>query len=262
MWQTQKIYSIINQMKREVFIFMGATLSIQVSAFSNKKIVPNAENIAVIMPKLKNLSGIEFLPNIINTQKIDIATGKIDNLPNLSFASINKTGQVVCTDNRIDCIFNFEIDKQDEVEARFNTASCIISFIMQNESVFANRLALNVNYLSDVCNGNSLFETQVMHVLPFYQGKDIKEWSSRTNAVGQMKINDLDENLNVITEYTHTTEPVSGETRILCHIDINTISENQDFRFKYDAISTFIDQAKQIYEDIQSDFDGLVNNGE
>ena len=51
---------------------MGAILTIQLSAFSNKKVLPNAENIAVLMPKLKELSGIEFLPNVVNSQKIDI----------------------------------------------------------------------------------------------------------------------------------------------------------------------------------------------
>ena len=59
---------------------MGAILTIQLSAFSNKKVLPNAENIAVLMPKLKELSGIEFLPNVVNSQKIDIKTGTIENV--------------------------------------------------------------------------------------------------------------------------------------------------------------------------------------
>ena len=43
---------------REEQYRMGAILTIQLSAFSNKKVLPNAENIAVLMPKLKELSGI------------------------------------------------------------------------------------------------------------------------------------------------------------------------------------------------------------
>ena len=241
---------------------MGAILTIQLSAFGNKRILPSTENIAILMPKLKELSGIEFLPYIVNSQKIDITTGAIENVPNLSFSSTNNSGQVICTENRIDCIFNFNIDHQEGIDDRFNVASAIIQFIMNYTSVFANRLALNVTYLSNICSGNSIFETQVMHVVPFYQNKTIKEWSSRTNAMGTMKINGIDESLNVITEYTHATEQTTKETRIVCHTDINTVPENKDFRFKSDAIDSFEKQAKSIFVEIQSDLEGLVADEE
>lgn len=241
---------------------MSAILSIQLSAFGNKKITPNAENISRLMPKLKEFSEIEFLPNIINTQKIDIETGSIENLPNLSFVSIDNKSQVVCTENRIDCIFKFDLTKQSGTDLRFDTSSKIISFIMQNGSVVANRLALNVTHLSDTCNGNSVFEKQVMHTVPFYQGKNIKEWSSRINAFGQMSINNSTENLNIITEYTHASQSTSGETRIVCHTDINTVAENKDFRFEYATFDEFVSQAKDIFNGIQSDLEELVKNEE
>lgn len=239
---------------------MGAILTIQLSSFSNKKVLPNTENIAVLMPKLKELSGIEFLPNIVSSQKIDVKTGAIENVPNLSFSSTDNSGQIICTENRIDCIFNFDIDHQDGIDDKFNMASAIVKFIMSNASVFANRLALNVTCLSNVCSSNSVFETQVMHVVPFYQNKTIKEWSSRTNAVGSMNINGVEEDLNIITEYTHATEQITKETRIVCHTDINTVPENKDFRFESDAIDIFEKQAKDIFLEIQADLEELVKD--
>lgn len=239
---------------------MGAVLTIQLSVFSNKRILPSTENIAILMPKLKELSGIEFLPNVVNSQKIDITTGAIENVPNLSFSSADNAGQVICTENRIDCVFNFNVDRQEGVESGFDVASAIIRFIMEHANVFANRLALNVTYLSNICNGNSAFETQVMHVVPFYQNKTIKEWSSKTNAVGIMTINGADESLNIITEYIHATEQTTKETRIVCHTDINTVAENKDFRFKFDVVDSFEKQAKSIFTEIQSDLERLVTD--
>ncbi|MCM1145000.1 MAG: hypothetical protein NC407_09855 [Lachnoclostridium sp.] len=241
---------------------MSAILSIQLSAFGNKKILPNTENISVLMPKLKEFSGIELLPNIIDTPNIDIETGSIKNVPNLSFVSIDNKSQVVCTESRIDCVFNFDMAEQSSTDLRFDTSSEIISFIMQNGNVMANRLALNVTHLSDVCNGNSVFEKQVMHTVPFYQGKNIKEWSSRINAFGQMTINGNAENLNVITEYTQASQSTSGEIRIACHTDINTVAENKDFRFEYAAFDVFVSQAKEIFKSIQSDLEELMKNEE
>ena len=40
---------------------MGAILTIQLSAFSNKKVLPNAENIAVLMPMTTVGSGTRKL---------------------------------------------------------------------------------------------------------------------------------------------------------------------------------------------------------
>ena len=237
---------------------MGSVLKIQLSAFSNKRIVPSANNIAIIMPKLKEISGIEFLPSVVNSQKIDISTGMIENVSNLSFLSADSTGQVICSDNRLDCIINVSADHQDVVEERFNTTSAILQFLMEATNTVANRLALNVTFVSDICNENSVFEKQVMHVVPFYQNRIIKEWSSRVNAEGTMTINNIEENLNIITEYSRGIEPNTMKTRILCHSDINTVAENRDFRFEHDAIDLFEKKEKSIFEEIQSDLKGLV----
>lgn len=74
---------------------------------------------------------------------------------------MDNSGQVICTENRIDCVFNFDIDHQEGIEDKFNIASEIIQFIMKKAKVFANRLALNVTCLSNICNGNSVFENRL-----------------------------------------------------------------------------------------------------
>ena len=237
---------------------MGAILSMQLSAFSNKRIVPSTDNIAILMPKLKEISGADLLPSILNTQKIDISSGNVENVPNLSFSTIDNKEKVVCTENRIDCTFNFEVEEQTTVLQSFEAAVKILRFIMENGSVFANRLALNVNFISNVCDGNTKFEKQVMRIVPFYQDKDIKEWSSRTNARGTMQVHGKGEELNIITEYNHVTQNEIGETRIVCHSDINTIPDNKDYRFTFSDVECFANQAKDIFISIQSDLEDMV----
>ncbi len=236
---------------------MGMILSMQLSAFSNKRIVPSTDNIAILMPKLKELSGDDLLPSILNTQKIDISTGNIENVPNLSFSTINNKEKIVCTENRIDCTFNFEAEEQTTVLQDFQAAIKILQFIMEIGNVFANRLALNVDFTSDVCNGNTKFEKQVMHKVPFYQNKEIKEWSSRTNARGTMEIHGKEE-LNIITEYNHIAQKEISENRIVCHSDINTIQENKDYRFTFSDIEYFATHAIEIFVSIQSDLENMV----
>lgn len=237
---------------------MGAVLSIQLSVFSNRKITPSTGIIAIMMPKLKELTGLDYLPSIINTQKIDISTGNMENIPNLSFSTLDKKSQVVCTENRIDCTFNYELKDQSSVDSGFISAMDILQFIMENTKVLANRLAMNINFISNVCSGESKFEKQVMHVVPFYQDKDIKEWSSRTNAKGKMTIDGHEEELNIITEYNHVTDSNIGETRIVCHSDINTVSENKDYRFNYESLNSFAEQAKRVFKQIQADLEEMV----
>ncbi|WP_406043180.1 hypothetical protein [Succinimonas sp.] len=240
---------------------MGAIIKIQLSAFSNKKVLPSADNIAKIMLSLKEKFGIELLPSILNTQKIDVSTGMIKTVSNLSFSSMDNTEQIICSENRIDCIFNFSVEHQEETEGKFKAASDVLKFIMEKEKIIANRLALNVTFLSNICSKNSVFETQVMHVMPFYRNKTIKEWSSRTNAFGKMIINNVEEELNIITEYTYITESATKEARIICHADINTIAENNDFRFECLSVEFFERQAKEIFSEIQLDLEGLVTDG-
>lgn len=239
---------------------MGIILSIQLSAFSNRKITPSVENTAVIMSDLKELSGIRFLPHIINTHNINILAETVETIPNLSFSSINESRQIICTDDRIDCIFHFDTNGQENIKSSLNTASRLLSSIMQHNDISASRLALNVYFFPAVGRDKHLCRTNIMCVIPFYRERVIKEWFSRMNAMDQVRINNADESINIITEYTHTTEPASGESRILCHADINTAAENKDFRFKYDSIDIFKAQAWDIYQNIQSDIERLVNS--
>ena len=237
---------------------MGEILYIQLSVFSNKRIIPTSDNISLMMKDLKKITDVDYLPSIIDTQKVDIPTGKIETVSNLSFFTYDKKSQVVCTENRIDCNFNYEIKDQENINRDYHFAADILKSIMKKAMILGNRLALNVNFVSNVCNGSSDFENQVMHIVPFYQNKTIKEWSSRTNGKGEITINDCAEELNIITEYNHSIQQPIGEKRIVCHSDINTLHENKDYRFSDTSIDSFAEQTWGIFTEIQSDLEKMI----
>ena len=56
---------------------MGIILNIQLSAFINHRIEPNANNISNLMNELNLLKLKEFLPNITTGQTIDLVKGRV-----------------------------------------------------------------------------------------------------------------------------------------------------------------------------------------
>ncbi len=233
---------------------MGLILNVQLSVFCNYRIEPNAQNITNLMKKINELGQMEFLPNIISEQNIDLATGKVNIIPNLSFVTSDQSSQVICRNERIDCILNVPTDEKSELESSVEFAKKIVILIMENYSVQSNRLALNINLL-----GNQIqkmeFNKKIMPALDFYDGKEIKEWSLRNNMSYNINVSGKNENLNVITELGIAVNNISNEKRVICHMDINTMPENTGYRFKYDDFESFVEETQKIALTIKSNFE-------
>lgn len=162
---------------------MSAVLLVQVSAFGNKRILPKTETITELMKGLNDLAKCEFLPSVIPSPQLEAEIGKIALVSNLVFATRNNECQILCVDKRIDCAFDVAKMKPAEVAAKFDLAAKIVSFIMEKNSVIANRLAVNVQYESNNCNGHSSFEKKMIKVPSYYSRKTIKEWDTRINGL-------------------------------------------------------------------------------
>ena len=233
---------------------MGLILNIQLSAFCDCRIEPSAENISNLMNEINKLGKIEFLPNIISTQNVDLASGKIDVISNLSFVTSDQSNQIICRNERIDCLLNLAANEDSKFENNIEFAKKVVVLIMKSYSVQSNRLALNVNLL-----GNQIqkmkFDKNIIPALDLYNGKDIKEWSLRNNMSFPIKISEKDENVNVITELGIAVNKVSDEKRMLCHIDINTMPENTGYRFSYENFESFIKETQKIVLTIKSNFE-------
>lgn len=239
---------------------MGMLLNVQLSVFGNYNIEATAANVSKLMQGINELGKFEFLPNIVSGQNIDLLAGKINTTSNLSFITTSQLSQIICMDNRIDCILNFNSEYQDTIDDSLQFCNNVLAVIMDTFPILGNRLAININELSN-CISTELFKTKlvwsVISVFDFYKDKTLDEWSTRANTRFPVEILGKSEILNVITELNIAQNSQNSEKRILCHLDINTIPENQGYRFKKDDLSSFICETKKIIYNIKNNFEEL-----
>lgn len=239
---------------------MGMLLNVQLSVFGNYHIETTAKNVSNLMQKLNELGEFEFLPNIISGQNIDLLAGKINTTSNLSFVTSSQSCQIICMDNRMDCLLKFDSEYQDTIDNGLAFCNRVLGVIMDNFPILGNRLAININELSNPVSGD-LLETNlgksVVSVLDFYKDKKLDEWSTRANTRLSVDISGKPENLNIITELNIATNNQINEKRILCHLDINTVQENQGYRFNKEDLSSFIDETRKIIENLKNNFEEL-----
>lgn len=240
---------------------MSLIVNVQLSAFCNFRIEPNAENITSLMEKINMLNIKEFLPNITSGQNIDLIKGIMQPVSNLGFVTSDKTGQIVCQDNRIDCLFNYSAENQCELNESIDALKKIILIMLKDFEILANRLALNVNILSDPYKGDlkeTPFGQNIVSSLDFYRDKELNECSIRENVRYSIDILSKKEIINVITELSKLISHPGDENRILCHMDINTIPENTGFRFNYEKMDCFVEKVKEIANSIKTNFEELA----
>lgn len=239
---------------------MGTLLNVQLSVFGNYNIETTAVNISNLMQKINELGKFEYLPNIVTGQNIDLLAGKINTTSNLSFITASQLSQIVCMDNRIDCLLNFNSEYQETVDNSLQFCQDVLTIIMDNFPILGNRLAININELSNSFS-SELYKTKlgqsVISILDFYKNKTLDEWSTRANNQFPIQISGKSEILNVITELALAQNSQNNEKRILCHLDINTIPENQGFRFSKNDLSSFICETKKIICNIRNNFEEL-----
>lgn len=244
---------------------MGIVLNLQLSAFINHRIEPNASNISNLMNKINALGVKEFLPNVTMGQTIDIVKGKVDTKSNLAFVTADKSGQIMCQDERLDCIFNFNQDSECVFENEIQKLENILALIMREYNIVSNRLALNVNLLGESYSGglqNTTLGQHIVSSLNFYNNKILKEWSMRENVWHPITISNQEEMMNVITELSMVTNNQENENRILCHMDINTIPENTGYRFNAESLREFVSGTELVASEIKTNFEGVSNNAE
>lgn len=239
---------------------MLPVLTTQFTIFTNRKIEPTQDNITKYMEKLKSVTQFDFLPSVVISPRYNIATGKLDNLQNLTYTANDGYDQVVFDVNRIDYFCNFDIENQESFNDKIKLGPHILKMIMEEETpnIISNRLAFNITYLSNLCTGYTKFEKDVISLTPFYKDKNIKEWSNRTNTHVNKIINSNEEIINVISEFELKTNQVINETRIVCHNDINTIPENQEYRFTSKDVDEFFAEALNLYSLVEKDIVELV----
>lgn len=237
---------------------MSKLINIQYSVFSNIHIKPSAEIINDMLTELNKIGEYNFIPNIIIGQNIDIPTGRIVPLNNISYITVDQRIQIACLNERIDVtINNADSSQSDSLFELIVYARKMLALVMKKNWILSNRLALNISLLSDTLE-SSIFESCIgkkyCKTLDFYLGEQLDEWSTRTNVKKEIKM-DQNELLNIITEVSSIIDGASGKRRFLCHMDINTIYENNGYRFSWESLEKFDNRIVSIVEEIKQEFD-------
>ena len=231
---------------------MKTVTSIMISIFGNKNLNPDSESITYFMTEFKKISNLDFLPNIANSPAIDISTGNISQVFNLSFRTSDGLAKIIGNGNRIDFVSLFTDQTQDIIDERFNQGVKILQTILLKTGITANRLALNIDlYCTDYDK-----EKMVFKPLPFYSERDLKEFTSRINSDYEIDVLENKEKLNVITSFVINDEKNGGIDILRCHLDINTVAQNSDYRFRHEELADYILKTKALSNSLITQING------
>lgn len=237
---------------------MSSLMNLQLSFFHNNHIEPNINIIDNLGKELNSInSSFSFLPSIITSHNINFDTGKVNSINNISFITQNRMSQIVFLDNRIDILINNNNRDNDIFEKYTNICVQALSKITQTLKLNSNRLSLNINLISNNLKEDEL-ETKLKGkqccLLSFYTNTPLVEWMTRMNRKENILL-EQEEQLNVITEISFVKDIDNKENRFLCHVDINTVFENQIFRFNYNSINNFVEKTLPIAKSIKQNFE-------
>lgn len=252
-------YYVLAENNRED-IKMSVALNYQLSVFGRFAIAPLPDVITALMNKINVETQETFLPNIINSQQIEIPSNRIMTTANLGFVTQNQQYTIAILNNRIDVNYNKTGDSDVDIETFYAFSVKALVAIMDYFGIVSNRLAINIQL---VCEFDSIKKMRLcgkklVTSAAYYDDKEFAEWSMRTNSQVDIELDERQEVLNVITDISSGQDITGQKAACLFHIDINTAPQNQSMRFRKDSLPPFILSAKTIAINLIGDVERLI----
>lgn len=240
---------------------MSVALNYQLSIFGKYAIVPSPETITTLMSKINQETQQTLLPNVINSQQLEIPLNRITNVSNLGFISQNQQYGITILNERIDVNYNKVDDSNVAMENFYDFAIKALTAIIDYSGVDSNRLAMNIHKVCKMKNFDNLEKCGkfLFKSARYYNDKRLIEWAMRTNANVDITINELQETLNVITDVSSGQDVTGQKAVVIFHIDINTLQQNQNMRFKKVALEPFVRNATAIASELIADVERLIS---
>lgn len=241
---------------------MSIALNYQLSIFGKYTITPSPETITGLMSKINQETQHTLLPNIINSQQIEIPSNKITTVSNLGFVSQDQQYSITILNERIDINYNKINETAVSRDTFYDFAIKALSAIIDYSGVISNRLAMNIQQVCEMKNFNELKMRgkSLVKTAAYYDDKDFSEWSMRTNGLVDITVNESRETLNVITDISSGQDVTGRKAAVLFHVDINTLPQNQNMRFDKLALEPFVQNAAAIASTIIADVERLISN--
>lgn len=260
-FRVNKNYYVLAENSRED-VKMSVALNYQLSVFGKFTIAPLPDVITDLMNKINAETQETFLPNIINSQQIEIPSNRIITTANLGFVTQNQQYSIAILNNRIDVNYNKTVDSDVDIETFYAFSAKALVAIMDYFGIVSNRLAVNIQ---QVCEFDSfekmhLCGKKLVTSAAYYDDKEFSEWSMRTNSQVDIELDERQEVLNVITDISSGQDITGQKAACLFHIDINTAPQNQSMRFRKDSLPPFVQNAKAIAIKLIEDVERLIIN--
>lgn len=242
---------------------MSKAINYQLSIFGKFSIIPTPDTVASLMTKINQTTQKTMLPNMITSQQIEIPSNRISAISNLGFITQDQMYSIAILNDRIDVTYNRVDEKGVSQEDFYAFAVNVLSVIIDNSNIVANRLAANIQFICAMSDFNVMYAKgkELLKNAAYYDNKDYSEWSLRTNALDSINIIGSDEGINVITDISSAQDP-TGKALIAFHIDINTFPQNTNSRFGKDALEPFVSSIIPIASNIAADMERLIIHGQ
>lgn len=241
---------------------MDRIISVQLSYFCEYHIQTTAENITKLMELLNNIGVGELLPSMLPGSQLNLIEGKAIPTSNLSFNTVDGCIQIVCMDNRIDCIIRpMDMETLDLKSALWRSQQ-LLAVIVAYCNIIGNRLAVNIDAVGNtpaVDFTTTKFGRVLTSSISYYNGKTVSEIAASLNTRIPIQLDETEETINVITNINTAVNNQDQSKLLLCHIDINTVPENQSQRFKDTVLCTFVKQVQGIIQAILTEFEEMAN---
>jgi hypothetical protein len=250
----------VSDSKNKEAFTMSTAINYQLSIFGKYAIAPSPETITELMPKINRETQMTFLPNLINSQQVEIPSSRINIISNLGFITQDQQYSIAILNDRVDVNYNKVNETSICVEDFYKFATKALSTIIEYSGVASNRLAINIRQVCEMKSFSDLNARgkDLLTCATYYTGKDFAEWAMRTNSQTDIQINESTERLNVITDISSGQDVTGLKAAALFHIDINTLPQNQNMRFSKEALEPFVQSALSIAISLISDVERLI----
>lgn len=211
---------------------------------------------AVVLSLLNNLKDESFIPGTIDLLSLNPVSGEIATENRIQMVSEDKTWNIVFLENRIDFNYNYRPDTQKyiKIDDLCNYVKNLVEKVFRTfPETTGNRIAVNGKILLEEMSDDEfkVFTENFAAPLNLYKGEVLQEWSTRFNLRKEIKWDDKKELCNCITELSKVypqNDPQINE--IAVSIDINTVAQNDDYRFKAKDIIQFSQKANIIIDNV------------
>lgn len=238
---------------------MFIAVNYQLSAFGQFAASPSSKNIVELMQKFSESTGIDFLPNIITSQQVEIPANRVTTISNLGFIANNQQYNVSILNERIDITY-VRVKDDIDVECFYNNARIVLGIILDYFKVKSNRLATNIEYIipAEIVLPDTLYN-KLINTPFFTKDKRMLEWSYRTNILSTVLIKETEEKLNTIISLS-TASDQQKQQIVVCHLDINTMPLLTNLRFSSDDLESYVAGTLSIAKQIANDMEAMINS--